>query len=129
MKSVHLFVCLVGWFLASPSATRISHARTPRLTSGILTCCHTEIERGGLEDCLSRSHYYYTDTYPITREWAPRAGIEPTTYRLNKSHALYRLNYSPPPASNLSTVFCSCDRGKEWNKKLRLELGISEPYL
>ena len=39
------FFCLFG-FLTSSSATRLSRALNPRLTSDNLTCCHTEIEQG-----------------------------------------------------------------------------------
>ena len=60
-QRTNAIVSLFG-FLMSPTATRLSRGRTPRLTSDNFTCCHTEIERGDHDCCLSLPHY--TDTDP-----------------------------------------------------------------
>ena len=71
------FVCLVG-FLTSSSTTRLLSRAGPKTERlAILRAATHETELGDHDCCLSRSHY--TDTDPISRERAARAGIEPGT--------------------------------------------------
>ena len=94
-KTVHLFVCLVG-FLTSSSTTRLYRGRAPRqerLT--ILRAATHETELGDHDFCLSRSHY--TDTDPTCRERAATAGIEPGTSSPGVARSTAELPRRPPP--------------------------------
>ena len=57
VTSVSTKAFLFGWlvgFLTSSSVVRLSRGPVPRLTSGKVTCCRTETERGDHDFCLSR---------------------------------------------------------------------------